>query len=66
MGATIRRFQDIPYDYDMPYDGFIWDSAASHRNASVVAFDLPLATLPAYCPEFNPADRVIRSLRYEP
>jgi hypothetical protein len=41
-------------------DALVWDNAPSHRAKVVVEVGLPLAYLPPFSPELNPAERISR------
>jgi transposase len=44
-------------------EAIVWDSAPSHRDATVRAVGLPLISLPPYSPELNPAERLFEEVR---
>ena len=41
----------------------VWDNAPSHRAKVVAEVGLPLAYLPPFSPELNPAERVFEEVR---
>ena len=44
-------------------DALVWDNAPSHRAKVVAEAGLPLAYLPPFSPELNPAERIFEEVR---
>ena len=55
--------QLIPICEQWPMDGVVWDGAHSHRGKLMGQLGFGRTFLPAYSPELNPAERVLKEVR---